>query len=290
MIKTINWIVKSINNRAQANNIKSYTISQRLVLYLICHYHRWLFIVFVCLLFLTLKWPLFDHKVSVISHHKLTLTCAPRCSLTVVGWSEPSSSLPSVPSQSVGWSTRHSPTWTRPLVTVTTGQGGLWSGLFWLIADPCCVNRGPFIHGVLHTHPSLRKEDLWKAPCQQVCQRDWPSQAPLEICPLWHHRWARPPRRVTDRWATFATVHRVLAGGLTYPAQVQVDARWTQPAPYDVIRGRFRHTWWQVMATSVNYDAGITRSLNINTNKVFKDITTSSTLQHTNGTIKTTTS
>ena len=35
---------------------------------------------------------------------------------------------------------------------------------------------------------------------------DWLLQAVLEICPLRHLRCACPPRRVTDRWATFATV------------------------------------------------------------------------------------
>ena len=38
---------------------------------------------------------------------------------------------------------------------------------------------------------------------------DLPPGGSVKIWHLWHHRWACPPRSVTDRWAAFATVHWV---------------------------------------------------------------------------------
>ena len=51
----------------------------------------------------------------------------------------------------------------------------------------------------------------------------------FEIRPLWHHRWACPPRCVRDTWATLATgPHRGGQGWWTDPASY-THHRWTRP-------------------------------------------------------------
>ena len=85
--------------------------------------------------------------------------------------------------------------------------------------------------------------------CHQVwC--DQQLQAVLKISPLRHHKWACPPRRVTDRWETFTTVH--LVGWWTVPSSTHLGGHahlWCQKRQNfkTPVTANHTHTWCHVM-------------------------------------------